>query len=123
MLTVIILLSLASIKEEITDFINLFSTLQGDAVVAGINTSIIVGTFLLEMRYISVYDGSWQNYFVIVAIVTIVAGVLKYFLVKFKQKLRHWMRRKNISKGQKKSWEKRKQEKDDIKSLCIGEMK
>ena len=82
MLTVIILLSLASIKDEITDFINLFSTLQGDAVVAGINTSIIVGTFLLEMRYISVYDGSWQNYFVIVAIVTIVAGVLKYFLVK-----------------------------------------
>ena len=110
MVTIIILLTLLSIKDELVGLIDLYSTLQGNLVVYFFNTYITIFLGLIEIRYISVYEGSWANYLTICIIVSFISASGGVLILNNKKKLKNILRRKRISKSMKQKWIEKKQE-------------
>ena len=118
MITSIIVLGLLAIKDEIVGIIELFSTLQGNILVYRIVTFIGILTAMFEIRFISVYEGSWQEYTVLMVIVALIGSEAGAQILKFKSRIRNWLRKKRISNSMKKKWE----EKKSIKQETVNEI-
>ena len=116
MITAIIVLSILALKDNIISLIDLYSTLQGNKVVVGIVTFIGVTTALFEMRLVSVYEGSWFDYIIVVIIVGIAASFSNVFLIGHKNRLKEMLRKKKISRSVKAAWERKKNEQSQASS-------
>jgi len=110
MFTSIIILGLLAIKDEIVGIVELFSTLQGNTIAYRIITFISIATGMFEIRFISVYSGTWQEYIVLILIVAIIGAEAGAQILKFKTRIKNWLRKKLISKSQKRRWEEIKNE-------------
>lgn len=110
MITAIVVLSLLAIKDEIVGIVELFSTLQGNTIVYRIITFISIVTGMFEIRFISVYEGTWWEYAIMMVIVGIVGAEFGAQILKFRRLIQKWLRKKRISQSMKKKWEERKTE-------------
>jgi hypothetical protein len=109
MITSIVILCLLAIKDEIVGIIELFSTLSGNTIAYRIITFISIITGLFEIRFVSVYEGSWYEYTILMVIVAIIGAETGAQILKFKSRIKHWLRKKRISKAMKVKWQERKQ--------------
>jgi len=120
MITIIILLTLLAIKDEIVGFVDLYSTLQGNKVVYMINTFITCFTGYMEMWFLVDFDSSWTKRIVVAVVVSALASCGGCVVLHYKKKLKSLLRRKRISKGMITHWQKVKQQpKEEITNVKV----
>ncbi len=113
MLTAIIILTLLSFKDELIGFIDLYSTLQGNKMVYAIN-AFVAGTlgsieFYWDFWLMEKIESQFGTYMCLMLIVNILGTAFGVIVLHNKQKLKHWIKRKRISKSMKKKWQLRKE--------------
>jgi len=98
-ITAIVVLCLLAIKDDILDIVDLFSTLQGRSVIVGVVTLISTVTGILEIRFISVFEGTWAECIWIAIVVGVVDGFTAGLLVHYKKHIKKYLRKKKLQKN------------------------
>ena len=108
MFTAVVILILASMKDEISGLIDLYSTLQGNLRAYTINYLITTTVGAVEFYYsfwiMSRIDEKFWMYMGLMTIVNIFGALFGVYIISRKNKIKNWIRKKKISKTQKKRW-------------------
>ena len=112
MITVIVILCLLSIKDEIDGIIDLYSTLQGNLKAYAINYLVMgfigVNEFYFDFWIMNKINLSYTKFIAIQSIVLVVGCFFGVLTVKYKGKIKNFIRKKRIAKRMTQKWKEKR---------------